>query len=68
VSTALASQPHRLVTSPGRPAPLRPRQPRLTLYWADRNSRWHRYHDIDPGTADQLLDEINEDPTSIFWG
>jgi hypothetical protein len=39
-----------------------------TLYWADRNSRWHRYDDIDPGTADELLDEINQDPTSIFWG
>lgn len=39
-----------------------------TLYWADRNSCWHRYDDIDPGTADELLDEINQDPTCIFWG
>lgn len=39
-----------------------------TLYWADRNSRWHRYDDIDPGTTDQLLNEINDDPTCIFWG
>ena len=39
-----------------------------TLYWADRNSRWHRYDDIEPGTADELLNEINEDPTCIFWG
>jgi hypothetical protein len=39
-----------------------------TLYWADRNSRWHRYHDLDPGTADELLNEINDDPTCIFWG
>jgi hypothetical protein len=39
-----------------------------TLYWTDRNSRWHRYDDIDPGTADELLDEINQDPTCIFWG
>lgn len=39
-----------------------------TLYWADRNSRWHRYDDIDPGTADELLNEVNEDPTGIFWG
>jgi Protein of unknown function (DUF3024) len=37
-----------------------------TLYWDDRNSCWHRYDDLDPGTADQLLDETNDD--SIFWG
>lgn len=35
-----------------------------TLYWADRNSRWHRYDDIDP----DLLNEINDDPTCVFWG
>jgi Protein of unknown function (DUF3024) len=39
-----------------------------TLYWADRNSRWHRYDDTDPGTAEDLLNEINDDPTCIFWG
>ena len=39
-----------------------------TLYWADRNSRWHRYDDTEPGTADDLLNEIDEDPTCIFWG
>lgn len=38
-----------------------------TLYWADRNSRWHRY-DINPGTIADLLNEIDEDPTCIFWG
>lgn len=40
-----------------------------TLYRADRNSRWHPYEDLD---ADQhvqaLIDEIDEDPTGIFWG
>jgi len=39
-----------------------------TLYWADRNSRWHRYDDLDPGPIDALLNEINHDPTCIFWG
>ncbi|HZB41649.1 MAG TPA: DUF3024 domain-containing protein [Ilumatobacter sp.] len=39
-----------------------------TLYWADRNSRWHRYDDIDPGPVDELPDEINHDPTCIIWG
>ena len=40
-----------------------------TLYWADRNSRWHLYEDLD---ADQpvraLIDEIDNDPSGIFWG
>jgi Protein of unknown function (DUF3024) len=39
-----------------------------TLYFADRNSRWHRYDLIDAGTMDQLLEEIDNDPTGIFWG
>jgi hypothetical protein len=39
-----------------------------SLYWADRNSRWHRYDDLDPGPVDELLREIAEDPTCIFWG
>jgi Protein of unknown function (DUF3024) len=39
-----------------------------TLYWADRNSRWHRYERLEPGTVDELLAEIDNDPTCIFWG
>ena len=39
-----------------------------SLYWADRNGRWRRYDDIDPGPVDRLLDEIEGDPTCIFWG
>ena len=40
-----------------------------TLYSRDRNDRWHRY----PGVADEpdldvLIEEIDEDPTCIFWG
>lgn len=40
-----------------------------TLYWRDRNQRWHRYDTIAP-TPDilVLLDEIDRDPTGIFWG
>lgn len=40
-----------------------------TLYWKDRNARWHRYDLIDP-TPDirVLLDEVDRDPTCIFWG
>ena len=38
------------------------------LYWADRNGRWHRYDDLPPGRVDQVLQEIESDPTGIFWG
>jgi hypothetical protein len=39
-----------------------------TLYWADRNSRWHLYDLIEPGTVTALLAEIEDDPISILWG
>jgi hypothetical protein len=39
-----------------------------TLYWADRNGRWHLYDMIEPDTSDRLLQELSEDPTCIFWG
>ena len=40
-----------------------------TLYWRDRNLRFHHY-DRAAATArvDDLLDEVDRDPTSIFWG
>jgi Protein of unknown function (DUF3024) len=38
------------------------------LYWRDRNLRFHAY-DLPPSRAvDDLLAEINRDPTGIFWG
>jgi hypothetical protein len=40
-----------------------------TLYWPDRNSRFHLYDRAQPTTdVDILLREIDLDPTSIFWG
>ena len=40
-----------------------------TLYWADRNSRWHCYIDLDPSrNFEKLLKEVNDDRTGIFWG
>ncbi|MHB8492528.1 MAG: DUF3024 domain-containing protein [Solirubrobacteraceae bacterium] len=40
-----------------------------TLYWRDRNARWHRYDLIDPSAEiGSLLDEVDSDPTGIFWG
>ncbi len=42
---------------------------RWTLYWSDRNSRWHPDEDVD-GTGDLsvLLAEVDKDPTGIYWG
>jgi len=42
---------------------------RWTLYWRDRNQRFHRY-DLHPLSArlEDLLAEIDRDPTGIFWG
>ena len=40
-----------------------------TLYWRDRNLRWHPYDRIGPAShIDPLLAEIDADPTAIFWG
>ncbi|MGW5667121.1 DUF3024 domain-containing protein [Micromonospora sp. NPDC003776] len=40
-----------------------------TLYYRDRNLRFHRY-DLTPPTPDvgKLLDELDRDSTAIFWG
>jgi hypothetical protein len=40
-----------------------------TLYWADRNAKWHIYMDCDPSRdLAELLEEVGEDPTGIFFG
>ena len=39
-----------------------------TLHWRDRNEKWFTYDDHFSGTAAELLAEIEEDPTCIFWG
>jgi hypothetical protein len=40
-----------------------------TLYCADRNSKWHLYHEAKPSkNFEQLLKEVEEDPSGIFWG
>lgn len=39
------------------------------LYWRDRNLRFHRYDLLAPSPlVDDLLAEIERDPTAIFWG
>ena len=40
-----------------------------TLYCFDSNSKAHRYPDFEPSAKiKDLLDEIDDDPTCIFWG
>jgi len=39
------------------------------LYWRDRNLHFHRYHRLEPSPQiDDLLREVDRDPTAIFWG
>ena len=47
----------------------KPSNKHWTLYYADRNNRWHEYWEIDSNPdLDVLLQEMDEDPTGIFWG
>lgn len=40
-----------------------------TLYWRDRDEKWHPYREVPPSPAiDDLLREVDRDPTAIFWG
>lgn len=40
-----------------------------SLYSRDRNRRFHPYHRAAPSpTVEELLNEIDSDPTGIFWG
>ena len=40
-----------------------------TLYYADRNDRFQRYWECEPSVhVADLLEEIDADPTCIFWG
>jgi hypothetical protein len=41
----------------------------FTLHWADSNSRWHSYDEVEVlSSLAEILREIHEDPTCIFWG
>lgn len=40
-----------------------------SLYWCDRNLKFHEYDLVSPTShVDELMTEIDRDPTSIFWG
>ena len=39
------------------------------LYWRDRSRKFHLYDRVDATESiEMLLDEIDRDPTGIFWG
>ena len=39
------------------------------LYWRDRHLKFHRYDMIDPAPQiEDLLTDIDRDPSAIFWG
>lgn len=40
-----------------------------SLYWRDRNLRFHVYDRVaSTASVDELLAEVDRDPTAIFWG
>ena len=40
-----------------------------SLYWGDRNNKFHLYEDTGRHRRfNDLLEEVNRDPTCIFWG
>ena len=46
-----------------------PQDKKWSLYCADRNSRWHLYGLLSPSADfDDLLKEVDRDPTGIFYG
>lgn len=45
-----------------------PASGRWSLFWSDRNGRWHLYDETVPGSAADLLEVVAADPTGVFWG
>ena len=41
---------------------------RWALMWADRNSRWRRYEGFESVSFQRALEEVEKDPTGIFFG
>ena len=40
-----------------------------SLFWRDRQSKWHRYERCEPSPdIAHFLQEVDRDPTGIFWG
>jgi hypothetical protein len=44
-------------------------QENWTLYWRDRNEKWHLYTEITPvKNVEEIINEVDKDPSGIFWG
>ncbi|HQU26521.1 MAG TPA: DUF3024 domain-containing protein [Acidimicrobiales bacterium] len=39
-----------------------------TLFWSDRDERWHRFEEAPAGPLEEVLDALERDPTGVFWG
>jgi hypothetical protein len=40
-----------------------------TLYWWRHTGKWYKYEEIKPqNDLQKLVDEVDKDPTAIFWG
>jgi hypothetical protein len=40
-----------------------------SLYWRDRNLKFHEYDRVPPAASvEDLLAEVDRDPTALFWG
>lgn len=73
-ATLIERRPHfrdRTIWTEVKVAQLRfdPDAKRWSLYCSDRNGRWHFYDDAPPSAnLDDLIAELDRDPTCIFWG
>jgi len=45
-----------------------PEKSNWTLHWADSNDKWHLFDLVEPGSVSEMIDELRNDRTSIFWG
>ena len=39
-----------------------------SLSWRGSDERWHNYNQMAPGSVQRVLDELDRDPTALFWG
>ncbi len=60
---------HRVDAVPDRSSALVKVRREWSLYWRDRNLKFHLYDRVPPTPTIQVLqDEVTADSTSIFWG
>ena len=60
--------PSRWVESPVAKLRYTKRKGLWNLFWPDRNGKWHHYDIVPSPDFLDLLNEVDEDPTGIFWG